>query len=677
MQTSPPPKRFRRWLIPCATCAVALLPGSAWSEELRVSSLDLSEMTQGWSVPGVNTSVEGKPIRIGGKAFDYGIGTHADSSLAIDLKRTAKRFSAQVGVDEEAGGTIEFTVVGDGKTLWTSGVMKGQEAAKAIDVDLTGIRKLTLRVTDAGDGNSSDHGDWADPVIVYQGHAPTIAPQTIPHIFSDNMVLQRDKPIPVWGWLNPGDTVQVSFGTQSKKATADAQGNWSVRLDPMPANKVGQDLTISGADNATYKNVLLGDVWVCSGQSNMEFGAGNSLNGNDEAKVANYPTIRFIRVPRLTGAFPQNDFKSSWQTMNPSTFGECTAVGYFFARELAKDLDVPIGLLHSNWGGTSIEPWINREGLAAVPELKEQSKRVNDLYPESEAGQRNFQDYIAKMKAWLPMAENAVKAKTVPPPFPEAPAGTTPNNGQWTNLYNAMIAPAVPYGIKGAIWYQGESNGGEGDTYFHKMEALVIGWRQAWKQGDFPFYWVQLANFQQSDPSKPEMGDGWARLREAQVKSLTIPNTGMAVITDIGEANDIHPKNKQDVGRRLAAWALAKAYGKAVEYSGPLFLKSAVEGDKIRITFDHAESGLMIAEKAGLDPVKDAVGKKLKWVSIAGEDKKFYWAEAIIDGKTLLVFSPMVTKPVAVRYNFTMNPNGPALYSKFGLPASPFRTDTW
>ena len=517
------------------------------------------------------------------------------------------------------------------------------------------------------------HWVW---LIVLAG-ASAQAAVSLPHVFGDNMVLQRDKPVPVWGWAGKGEAVKVKFGAQEKTATTDESGAWMVRLDPLQANKSGQEMTVSGENTVTFKNVLVGEVWVCSGQSNMEFGVGGCINGPAEVKAADIPVIRHIKIPYVHYAFPQRDCNAAWQVASPATIGGCTAVGFFFARELVKELDVPVGLIDSNWGGTLIEPWTCREGFALVPELKDYSKRIDAAYPDSEAGQKQFQEYLAKMKDWLPQAEKAVAAKQCPPPTPAEPAGLAGDQQQPTRLFNGKIAPLVPYAIRGALWYQGESNGGEGESYVHKTKALVCGWRQVWRQGDFSFYWVQLANFQKSDPNKPEMGDGWARVREAELKALAIPNTGMAVIIDIGAANDIHPKNKQDVGKRLAAWALAKDYGKKVECSGPLYQKCAVEGNKIRITFDHADSGLMLGEKSGLEPVKEAADAKLKWISVAGDDKKFYWADAVIDGKTLVVSSDKVPNPVAVRYAFAMNPQGANLYNKDGLPASPFRTDNW
>lgn len=503
------------------------------------------------------------------------------------------------------------------------------------------------------------------------------AAASLPHVFGDNMVLQRDKPVPVWGWAKSGEKVRVALGGQEKSTTADENGRWMVRLDAMPANKTGQTLTVSAENTITLTNVLVGEVWVCSGQSNMEFTVGGCVNAQNEIKAADLPTIRHIKIPHVHFPFPQDDVNASWQVASPGTVGSFTAVGFFFARELAKELDVPIGLLGTNWGGTRIEPWIPREGFASVPELADLSRQLEETYPDSEVGQKKLRDYLEQVKQWLPRAEKAVAAKQPPPPLPVGPSGSEGSHQQSARLYNGMVAPLVPYAIRGAIWYQGESNGGEGESYFHKKQGLVNGWRKVWGQGDFSFYWVQLANFQKSDPNKPEMGDGWARLREAELKSLALPNTGMAVIIDIGQANDIHPKNKQDVGKRLAAWALAKDYGKTIEYSGPLYRAFSVEGNKIRIEFDHAGSGLMVGEKNGLEPVKEVKDGKVKWVSIAGEDKKFYWANAVIDGKTLVVSSDNVPNPVAVRYAFAMNPDGANLYNQDGLPASPFRTDGW
>lgn len=526
--------------------------------------------------------------------------------------------------------------------------------------------------------NSKANGSWTWGICAALVIAalPVSAETSLPGIFSDNMVLQRDQPVPIWGWAKPGETVRVSFAGRSKSATASASGDWQLRLDAMAANKIGQDLVVNAGSTITFKNVLVGEVWICSGQSNMEMGLGNSLNGQAEVAAMGGALIRRIKIPHVTSPFPVRDVSASWQVASAQTSGEWTAAGVFFARELVKELDVPVGLIDSNWSGTSIEPWICREGFASVPEFKEQAKIIDATYPDTEPGQKRFQGFLVQMKDWLPQAEKAVTAKRPPPPLPAQP-GLASDSGQMTCIFNGNIAPLIPYAFHGVIWYQGESNGGDGDIYARKIQALIGGWRQLWKQGEFPFYYVQIANFNQPNAGNPEMGDGWARVREAQRKALAIPHTGMAVIIDIGEADNIHPRNKQDVGKRLAAWALAKDFGRKVEYSGPLFAKSAVEGNHMRISFDHAGSGLMVGEKAGLDPVKPVSGGKVNWISIAGDDKKFYWGDAVIDGQTLVVSSDKVAKPVAVRYAFAMNPAGANLYNKDGFPTSPFRTDDW
>lgn len=499
----------------------------------------------------------------------------------------------------------------------------------------------------------------------------------MPKIFGDNMVLQRGIPAPVWGWADNGEKVTVSFAGQEKTATAGEDGKWMVKLDPLNANKAPAELKISGSNTVVIKNVLVGEVWICSGQSNMEWTVGGSLNAKDEIESAMNSLIRHIKVRNTQSPKKMEDIADgTWVVCSPQTVASFTAVGYFFGRSLAKELDMPVGLIGSNWGGTRIEPWTCPEGFKLYPEFKDIVKQVEEWDSTTDSGRAKFAEYVGKMKEWVPKAEKALAAKQAVPDMPASPL-PDPNHQLPTKLYNAMINPIIPFAFRGAIWYQGESNAGDGLAYVQKKKALIEGWRQLWKQGDFPFYHVQLANFQTSDPNKPEGGDGYSRLREAQFQSLAIKNTGMAVIIDIGEAKDIHPKNKQDVGARLALWALANDYGKKIEFSGPLYKSFKVEGNKIRIEFDHAGSGLFVGEKKGLEPAKEIRNGKLDWISIAGEDKKFHFADAQIDGKSLLVSSDKVANPVAVRYHFTANPEGLHLYNKEGLPATPFRTDAW
>jgi sialate O-acetylesterase len=455
-------------------------------------------------------------------------------------------------------------------------------------------------------------------------------------VFGNSMVLQQEIAVPVWGWADAGEKVTVTFGDQTKTVETNKDKQWRVNLDALKANAKGQTLSVKGNNTVDVKDVLVGEVWICSGQSNMEWPLSRALNPKEEAAAANHPQIRLFNVPgHTTSPTPNDTCPGAWQVCNPQTANGFSAVGYFFGRRLQKDLNVPVGLVGSNWGGTRIEPWVSPAGFHSVPELKAIAAQVDAYKADTKVGGRS----------------------------PSA-------------IYNAMVHPLAPFAMRGAIWYQGESNGGEGESYFHKTQALVNGWRKLFNP-DLAFYWVQLADFQKPNDN-PAGGDGWAKLREAQRKALTIKHTGMAVIIDIGAANDIHPKNKQDVGSRLAQWALHQTYGKKdLVPSGPLFKSHKVEGDSIRLSFDNVGSGLMVGKKEGLKPTMEVKDGKLARFSIAGADKKWHWADATIDGETVVVKSADVSKPVAVRYGFTMNPAGANLYNKEGIPASPFRTDSW
>ena len=503
----------------------------------------------------------------------------------------------------------------------------------------------------------------------------------LPAMFGNHMVLQRGKPIPVWGWSDEGQEVKVSFAGKSATAKAGKDGRWEVRLPATKASAEGRELTIEGSEKIIIKDVLVGEVWVCSGQSNMEWSVNGALNPNEERQVANHPKIRHIKVPRVPSDSHERNFNANWQVCSPATAGGFTAVGYYFGRTLMQKLGVPIGLINSSWGGTRIEPWMPIEGYRIVKDqgfAQDVIKRVEAVDPSTEQGKARHLAGIESMKDWIKEAEQAVQAGKFPPSRPAAAqVGIGTSHQDPTRLYRGMIHPLVPYAIRGAIWYQGESNGNEGETYYHKKHGLVKGWRKVWNQGDFPFYWVQLANFT-NDKKTPQGGDGYARIRDADRKALDIPNSGMAVIIDIGETSDIHPKNKQDVGKRLAQWALAKTYGFDVVPSGPLFEKMAVENGKARIHFSHIGKGLIIGKKDGLNPTEEIViDAKLERFAIAGKDKIWVWAEAVIDGDTVLVSHPDVPVPVAVRYAYSANPLGANLYNREGFPASPFRTDDW
>ncbi|MCX6880344.1 MAG: hypothetical protein NTW21_42035 [Verrucomicrobia bacterium] len=541
----------------------------------------------------------------------------------------------------------------------------------------------------------------------------------LPSILGSHMVMQRDLKAPVWGWAPAGRKITVEFAGQVKKATADAEGNWKIVLDPMPANSNPQVMSISesaepaaatarGPASVKLEDVLVGDNWLCSGQSNMvvdmSFGFGGGEKSRDEDKVeipeiaitkkhlmevGSSPTLRFYRVsPEATSDQPQGNCGGAWIVLTPESARKVSAVGFYFGHRLNQELKIPIGCMQSTRGNTRIEPWVSASGFRMVPELADISKGIDMFIPSTELGRKTQQESIQKVADWLTTAKAAAQAGKSLPRIPELPWPGN-NDGTAAALYNGMIAPLVPFGIKGAIWYQGELNGGypwdgsldrpEGMTYFPKMQALIGGWRKDFGIGDFPFYFVQLPNYHKPNPN-PEGGDGWAKLREAQRKALEIPHTGMAVTIDIGiepDYNDIHPRNKFDVGERLALLALAKDYGKKnLVCSGPLYKAMKVEDTKIRIAFDSTGSGLTAGKKENVQPaVKDSA--KLKGFAITGEDKKWAWADAVIDGKTVVVSSPQVAKPVAVRYAFSTNPEGCNLYNNEGLPAAPFRTDEW
>ncbi len=504
---------------------------------------------------------------------------------------------------------------------------------------------------------------------------PAMAAVKMPAVFSENMVLQADMPVPVWGWATAGEKVTIKFAGQEKTVTAGADGKWTLKLDAMKASAKPAQMTVTGADGKTVTigNVLVGEVWLGSGQSNMEMGVGGCLDVDKVAAEANYPAIRTFTVQKRPAGEPMDDVIGTWVVCSPATVRNYSATLYFFGRRIHKDLGVPVGLIHSSWGGTRIEPWTPPCGFAAVPELKEIAAQVA-------AGPVQYRTQVAAaievIEAWLPKAKQAVAQKATVPLAPVMPGHPLDGSGSPTGLYNGMIHGLIPYAIRGALWYQGESNGGEGESYFHKTRALIGGWRQLWSEGDFPFYFVQLATFMNPNDN-PEGGDGWAKVMEAQTFSLSIPNTGMAVLSDIGDARNIHPQDKQDVGDRLALWALAKDYGKKdLVYSGPIFKSAKVQGATMVISFDNVGSGLMVGKKDGLTPAKEVEDGELKGFAIKGDDGKWYWADAKIVGPTVVVSSKDVTKPAAVRFAFTTNRSHCNFYNKEGLPAVGFRTDT-
>ncbi len=455
-----------------------------------------------------------------------------------------------------------------------------------------------------------------------------IADVKLPQIFADGMVLQRNQPIAVWGWADPGERVTVHLNKQQEETTADAAGKWKLTLSPEQAGGPFR-LVVSGKNTVTLSDVLIGEVWICSGQSNMEWSVANSDHAEQEMADANYPQIRHVKIPRKTAGMPLDDIEEpvEWKEANPQNVGSFTAVGYFYARELHQRLGVPIGLINTSWGGTMVETWISKEALEKDKSLK---KAVH---------------------AFERVPADTVRQNTNPNRYP-------------TLLFNAMINPLIPYTVKGAIWYQGESNAGRAYEYRTSFPMMIQDWRSRWGLGDFPFYFVQLASFKAAGGTSAT-GSTWAELREAQHLTLSLPRTGEAVTIDIGETEDIHPRNKQDVGKRLAAIALHDSYGQDVAYSGPVYKKHEINGRQVTLHFDHVHGGLVAKGS-------DAVG-----FEIAGADKHFYPATARMEGETIVVSSPSVDKPKAVRYAWADDPGTSNLFNGEGFPAVPFRTDTW
>ena len=490
---------------------------------------------------------------------------------------------------------------------------------------------------------------------------------TLPRVIGSNMVLQRDMQAPIWGWASAGEEISVTLSAEAEgvepisttTAVADAEGNWRTELPAMAAGGP-YTLRVKGSNTLELTNVLFGEVWVCSGQSNMQWPVSASKDSEAEIAAGMYPKIRLFYVPRVPSGLLQQDVAADWYETTPETIPNFSAVAYYFGRKLYKNLDVPIGLINTSWGGTRIEPWTPPVGLDAVPALESISKEVQDV-------QANYREQLPEkmrdIEAWIAETRKALETGAH---LTQMPNNTHPlaHQGRPTALYNGMVHPILPYAIRGALWYQGESNLRDGMLYHEKMKALINGWREVWGQGDFPFYFVQLApfNYGGRDASPFFLPQIW----EAQAATLALPNTGMAVITDIGNLRDIHPRNKQEVGRRLALWALAKTYGREdVTHSGPLYKSMAVEGNAIRLTFDAVGSGLMAQDE-----------KPLTWFEIAGEDKQFVEAQATIDGDTIIVSSEAVAKPVAARFGWHQSAE-PNFVNKEGLPASPFRTDSW
>ena len=521
----------------------------------------------------------------------------------------------------------------------------------------------------------------------------------MPAIFGDHMVLQQESKLPVWGWASAGEKVTVSMGDQKVGAVAGSDGRWRVELPALPPNAVAQTLFVLGEKNALeFQDVLVGEVWVCSGQSNMGIPFRYSHNAATELPKASDPQLRFFLVPQRCAADPQNDTPGRWDVCTPETAGGFSAVGYFFARELRRELQRPVAMIGAYWGGTTAQTWTSLAALDRVPAFKKYVGQYQGaLETHKKVTPEMTADYEAQVKKWdedfraaQAQYQKALAAgENVEKPKPDRPAPVQPDPmgipnpaaarpGTPSVLFNAMIAPVIPYAIKGVIWYQGEGNASSvrAVEYRTLFPCLIEDWRSHWGRGDFPFLFVQLPNFTiAATPPQTAAPADWAVLREAQLKTLSLPNTGMAVTIDIGHPTDVHPKGKLDVGLRLALAARKVAYGQDVVFSGPIYEAMKVDGSKIRLHFKNVGSGLTMGVPPWVwDGYKPATPEKLIGFSLSGPDQKYFDAQAVIDGDEVVVSSRDVPSPIAVRYAWDNNPVC-NLYNKEGLPASPFRTD--
>ncbi len=486
--------------------------------------------------------------------------------------------------------------------------------------------------------------------------ASAYAGVTLPAVFTDHAVLQRDVPVPVWGKATPGEEVIVEFAGQKKTATADAAGRWSVTLDPLLANAEPQILK---AGDATVQDVLVGEVWLASGQSNMEWEM--QMKPDSKADIPNtaHPLLRIIEVPKTPALTPQEDVAAAWAASAPETAASFSAVGYYFGLRLHEELKIPVGMIQSAWGGTRIEPWTTLAGFESVPGLKDFTADVRAKLPGTDAYRATHEKHLTAVATWSQAAQDALAKQAAVPALPAQPQSLTSGAGTPTALYNGMIHPLVPFAIRGAIWYQGESNHSEGFLYTQKKKALLSAWRSVFQRPDLPFYFVQIAPFQYGTEDPEILPQFW----QAQRECLRIPHTGMAVITDLGEVPDIHPAQKKEVARRLSLWALSKTYGRQdIDPSGPIYASHAIENGTIRVKFHQASGGLASRD-----------GKPLTHFELAGKDGLFHPAEAKIEGETVVLSSTAVPEPRRARFAWSKLAI-PNLMDTDGLPACAFHT---
>jgi len=483
----------------------------------------------------------------------------------------------------------------------------------------------------------------------------------LPDIFANSMVLQQKQQVPIWGIAEPGETVVVTFQKQKLTVVADAKGNWRIELKPLKASFTGETLSIQGKNKIELKDILIGEVWLVSGQSNMQWTLFQSINGADEVAKANHPKIRLFNVSREVAFKKKQGKLGEWKVCDPESVKDFSGAGYYFGVELQEKLKVPIGLINSSYGGSQAEAWTPIEYLKAHPDLAATVERTK-IWDEERP--RVKVEYAAAIEKWKVESEKQRAAGARPSPSPGVPDALREYRIA-ASIYDGMIVPLMPFAIKGAVWYQGESNEARAEQYGILLPVMIRSWREKWSQGNFPFGIIQLPNYRQ--PNAEPANEPWSFIREAQRRTaLNTVKTGLIVTIEIGEANDIHPKNKLDVGKRMAVWALKDAYQMKLS-SSPVLKSYVIKGNKLVLTFDDVGTGLKIKK-----------GEKLQEFAIAGYDQKFVWAEAEIVGKNKIeVWSDKITIPKAVRYAFNNNPKNPNLTNDSGIPASPFRTDGW
>jgi sialate O-acetylesterase len=480
----------------------------------------------------------------------------------------------------------------------------------------------------------------------------------LPSVISSKMVLQREMAVPIWGLADPGEEVTVTLNGQTVKSTAGSDGKWLVKLSPM---KEGGpfSMTIAGKNSIELENVLIGEVWLCSGETNMAYLMKNDAESATEIPPSENPRIRIFVTPKTSAEAPQLKVEGNWELSRPWSIADSSAVAYYFAKKLQAELGLPVGLLQSNYGGTSADSWIDQSILERDPDFKPILERwTQDVasYPAK------LEEFKSRMEVYEKESEEAKSKGVKPTKAPQEPRGKIGSKDSPSGCYNAMLHPHIPYAIRGVIWYHGESNAKYGYQYRKLLPALIQSWRQVWGQGEFPFLIVQLPNMIRKSPPQPP---DWAELREAQLLTFkNVPNTGLITTIDVGDPKEFQPKSKRPFGERLALAAMGVAYGKSEEWMGPVYKSMKVENGKIRLSFEHIGRGLVSSEGA------------LKGFTIAGEGKIFFPAEAVIEGETIVVSNFQTDNPMAVRYGWGDNPPC-SLFNKDGFPASPFRTDDW